>query len=111
MTDMGTHEHDAQVHYDAHKKSTLLTYVLWFFLGTFGVHRLYLGRFGSAILMALCTLIGGALWATFILIPFAIVPLAVVGIMWVWDLFAIPSMVEQRNLEYARRIGLPPISA
>ena len=33
--------------YDAAKRSALLAYLLWFFLGWFGLHRFYLGRIGS----------------------------------------------------------------
>jgi TM2 domain-containing membrane protein YozV len=61
----------------ASRKEVLTTYILWFFLGIFGVHRLYLGRTGSGCLYALtgafCTL---GLW---------------------WDLFMIPSMVDEAN--------------
>ena len=32
------------------KRSLLLTYILWFFFGFLGVHRLYLGHIGWAIL-------------------------------------------------------------
>ena len=37
--------------YDAAKRSTLMAYLLWFFLGLFGVHRFYLGKFGSGFAM------------------------------------------------------------
>ena len=37
------------VMYDAQKKSTLVSFLLWFFLGTFGGHRFYFGKIKSAI--------------------------------------------------------------
>ncbi len=35
--------------FEKHKKSTGLAYVLWFFLGTLGVHRIYIGKAWSGI--------------------------------------------------------------
>lgn len=44
-------------------KSTVIGYVLWFFLGSFGGHRFYFGKTGSAIgLIALTLLVS---WWTF----------------------------------------------
>ena len=34
---------ERMMRYDANKKSALLAYILWFFLGFFGLHRMYLG--------------------------------------------------------------------
>ncbi|WGI20236.1 TM2 domain-containing protein [Amylibacter sp. IMCC11727] len=33
------------------EKSMVIAYVIWFFLGQFGVHRMYLGRVRSGLLM------------------------------------------------------------
>lgn len=33
------------------EKSMILAYVIWFFLGQFGVHRMYLGRVRSGLMM------------------------------------------------------------
>ena len=60
-------------------KSTLLTYVLWFFIGWLGAHRFYLGRPVSAILFIITA--GGF------------------GIWWLIDAFLIPGMVRIENLE------------
>ena len=38
--------------YDANKKSALVAYVLWFFLGWLGIHRFYLGRTMSGVVMS-----------------------------------------------------------
>ena len=43
-------------------KSRLIAFLLAFFIGTFGVHRFYLGRVGSGIAM-IFTLGGFGIWA------------------------------------------------
>lgn len=65
-------------------KSTVIAYVLWFFLGGFGGHRFYFGKTGSAIgLLALTLLIS---WWTFGIPTF----------IWVIiDAFIIPSWVKK----------------
>jgi TM2 domain-containing membrane protein YozV len=52
--------------------STILAYVLWFFLGWIGIHHLYMGRGIGIWLLSLITLQGLTLW-------------------WFIDLFLIPS--------------------
>lgn len=52
--------------------SILLSYALWFFLGFFGVHHLYMGRGIGVWLVSLITFQGLGLW-------------------WLLDLFLIPS--------------------
>ncbi len=47
---------------DKRKKSTVTTWVLWYFFGILGGHRYYLGRIGSGIGMTL-TLGGLGIWA------------------------------------------------
>lgn len=66
-------------------KSTLVTYLLWFFLGALAVHRFYLGRPLSAVLFILT--LGG------------------VGLWWLLDLFLIPGMVRTANLEQQLKQG------
>lgn len=59
-------------------RSVLVAYLLWFpWFGVIGLHRLYCGRVGTAVLWALT---GGLL-----------------GIGWLVDLFLIPGMVEEAN--------------
>ncbi|MGB0725954.1 MAG: TM2 domain-containing protein [Candidatus Poseidoniaceae archaeon] len=55
-----------------HPPSAILAYVLWFFLGLFGIHHLYMGRGVGVWLLSLVTLQGLGFW-------------------WLIDLFLIPS--------------------
>jgi len=61
------------------EKSVALAYVLWFFFGTLGIHRFYLGKTITGVIWLLT---GGLL---------------LVG--WIIDLFLIPGMVETYNLK------------
>ena len=64
--------------FEAQKKSPLVPYLLWFFLGGLGAHRLISGRIFSGIIMALLGVIGITTAFLFIGIPILIV----VGIWW-----------------------------
>lgn len=46
---------------DQTKKSTVVTWLLWFFLGGLGGHRYYIGKIGTGILMTV-TLGGLGIW-------------------------------------------------
>ncbi|MBX6351778.1 MAG: TM2 domain-containing protein [Thermoflavifilum sp.] len=73
------------------RRSVAVAYVLWFFLGYLGVHRMYCGRVGSGILMLVLTVIGGLLfpWMLGHLLLF------VVGIWWLVDLFLTAGMAQR----------------
>jgi len=73
--------------YDANKKSLMVAYLLWFFLGVFAAHRFYLGRPLSAILQIL---------SYFILIGF---------LWWVIDFFLLPGMIARENDNLRYRLG------
>ena len=63
----------------AQRKSMLLAYVLWFFLGVLSIHRFYLEKPRSAILQVLLNVV-------------------VVGLVWtLFDVFLIPSMVREHD--------------
>ena len=79
-----------QLVFEAQKKSTGAAYLLWFFLGGFGAHRFYLGQTGTAVAQLLLLLLG---W-----IPFGI-GWAVLGLWLLVDLFLIPGIISQRNME------------
>lgn len=87
--------------YDATKKSMLVSYVLWWFLGMFGAHRFYLGRIPSAVAMLVITLVSALLTIVFI----GFIGLGAVGIWWIIDAFMIPSIVKELNLKLAAKLG------
>ncbi len=74
-------------------RSVALAYVLWFFLGYLGIHRMYCGRVGSGVAMLALTVIGSF---TF---PFGIGHLLVfiVAVWWLIDLFLTAGMAMQRR--------------
>lgn len=87
--------------YDATKKSLPVSYILWWFLGTFGAHRFYMGRTGSAIAMLVITLVSIPL--TLILV--GILGFMVIGVWWLVDAFLIPGIVRDYNMRLAAHLG------
>lgn len=82
-------------------KSTLLAYVLWFFLGQFGIHKFYLAQpFQGLIYLTL----GVAGWATVGIIIgwFLLIPLWLLLLV---DIFVIPVRVGTLNARLARRVS------
>lgn len=75
------------------EKSIGVAYVLLILLGQLGIHRFYLGKVLTGVIQLLLGIIG---WATAWVI-FGFIPLA---ILWLWlliDLFLIPSIVRAAN--------------
>ena len=66
-------------------KSMTTAYLLWFFLGGFGVHRMYMGKMRSGLGML------GLFVATLVTTPFLIgfVGIPVIGLWWIADAFMI----------------------
>lgn len=89
--------------YDAAKKSTGVAYVLWFFLGGLGVHRFYLDRSASGIVMAIISVLS---WLT-VFIGIGLIGLTVIGVWWLVDAFLIPGIIVRANQELANRLGNP----
>ena len=87
--------------YDARSKSPVLAYILWFFLGFLGAHRLYSSRVPSGLLQFAIWGIGTL--TTMILIGWVF--LAVWGIWWVIDAFLIHVWIRDYNLMVARRLS------
>jgi len=86
------------------KKSVGVSYLLWFFLSSLGIHRMYLGRKFSGAMLLILTILG---WLTFaILIGWVF--LAVVAIWVLVDAFLLPGIVKAANddltEEFARKI-------
>ncbi|WP_347267139.1 TM2 domain-containing protein [Paracoccus sp. (in: a-proteobacteria)] len=77
----------ALMKFQSRAKSTGTAYLLWFFLGSLGGHRFYLGKTGTAMLMLACTVIG----------LFTLFPLLVTLLIGLYDLFTLPSQVRAIN--------------
>lgn len=62
---------------DRYRKEVNITYILWLFLGIFGIHNFYLGKIGKGILYFFT----GALFL----------------IGWLYDMVTIPQQVREYN--------------
>ena len=88
--------------YDIEKKSLLVAYVLWFFLGYIGAHRFYLGRpVGGVIMLALSAVTLLLTFVSFGVLGFLWV---VVGLWWLIDALLIPGIAAGRNTRIADRV-------
>jgi TM2 domain-containing membrane protein YozV len=83
--------------YEANKKTALVAYLLWFFVGVFGAHRFYLGRTGTGIAQLVLTIVGILTAA----IGIGLLFLAVTGIWVLIDAFLIPGMLAAHNTKLA----------
>jgi TM2 domain-containing membrane protein YozV len=77
------------------EKDLLITYALWFVLGVFGLHRFYLGKTKSAVIMLVLTLFG---WLTAAIL-IGIIPLLIVCVWWFIDAFKTYKFVEEYNAD------------
>ncbi|MEF0940212.1 TM2 domain-containing protein [Rhizobium sp. BR 362] len=81
-------------------KSVGAAYLLWFFLGTLGAHRFYLGRTGSGVVQLILFVLG---WlTTFLIVGFAL--LAVLGIWWIVDAFLISAIIAEQKEAIRQRL-------
>ncbi|SAL87375.1 TM2 domain protein [Caballeronia arvi] len=87
--------------YDAQKKSLVVAFLLWFFLGYLGAHRFYAGKTLSGILQLVMSLIGAAL--TFAGVGFVL--LGVVGIWLFVDIFLLPGLIRNHNVALVSRLS------
>ena len=80
-----------------HKKSLIVAYILWLFLGGFGAHRFYFKKNGSAITMLVLWLLGSCTLLFYV----GDVLLFALGIWWIIDAFLIPGWGKEsiRDLE------------
>jgi TM2 domain-containing membrane protein YozV len=77
--------------YDANRKSAVIAYILWFFLGWFGAHNFYLGRKGVGIAQVLLTI---SVIGWFITLVWVVV-----------DAFLIPGWVRRENNLLLMQLG------
>ncbi len=73
------------------KKSAGVSYLLWFFLGIFALHRFYLGKIGSGAAQVALFWVGALLAGVGIGLPLLII----FGIWWIIDAFLIPGMIAE----------------
>jgi TM2 domain-containing membrane protein YozV len=77
--------------FEANKKTALVAYIRWFFLGLFGGHNFYLKHTGVAVAQLILTLT---------------VVGAVITVLWVLiDAFLIPGWVRNQNNLLAAQLG------
>jgi TM2 domain-containing membrane protein YozV len=88
-------------------KSVGAAYLLWFFLGSLGAHRFYLGRSLSGAIMLILLVIGGIT----LVIGIGAILLIVVGIWALIDAFLIPGMVAQQKNVVRQRLTLQAVAA
>ena len=81
-----------QLAYESRRKSVGIAYLLWFFLGGLGVHRFYTGNTKSAVTQLILTLTG--IGFLLIVLPWLLI-----------DLFLIPGLVRDRNVETLNLMG------
>lgn len=92
---------DRMVAFESRKKSMAMAYLLWWISGSFGGHRFYLGRTGSATAMLCITL-------TSLVLMFVLIGFFTIFISAVWalvDAFQIPGWVREHNAEVARSLA------
>lgn len=88
--------------FDIEKKSLLVAYLLWAFLGYVGAHRFYLGRpLSGLIMLALSGLVLLVTFVSFGLLGFLWV---IVAIWWFIDALLIPGMAARTNSAIADRV-------
>ena len=92
----------AYAQYDIEKKSLLVAYVLWAFLGYVGAHRFYLGRpLSGLVMLALSTIILVLSLVSFGFLSFL---WFIVALWWLVDALLIPGIVAGRNARIADRV-------
>ena len=92
----------AMMMFEANKKSVVVAYLLWFFVGSMGGHRFYLGKIGSAVAQLLLTIFGVLLLFAFGLGVILLIP------VWIWvlvDAFLIPGWIRLQNSLLASQLG------
>ena len=82
-----------QSEFEKKKINKTPAYLLWFFLGTLGVHRFFIGDKGIGITQLALTVVG---WLTAIFLV-GFIFLGIVGIWLLVDIFMLSSRIDQIN--------------
>jgi TM2 domain-containing membrane protein YozV len=98
--------------YKKQAENETAAFLLCFFLGLFGAHRLYLHQWGRGLLhlvvpVAIAAVIAGGLLTGLnpAIIALVAIPLLIVGLVWMFiDLFRIDTEVGARNLQLAEKL-------
>ena len=99
------------------KKSTGIAYLLWFFLGSLGIHKLYLGKTGWGIAYLLLTVAGYATGGVGIILSlgeraksalgtavFGLILLTILGIFLFVDLFTLPRQIKTQEVKLKEKL-------
>jgi TM2 domain-containing membrane protein YozV len=91
----------AMMLFEANKKTPVVAYLLWFFLGMLGAHNFYLKRTGVAAAQLIVTLVS---------IPLTAVAIGGLGLLavFLWiivDAFLIPGWIRNHNNLLAAQLG------
>jgi|SRR5262245_1786008 len=87
--------------FEANKRSIVVAYLLWLFLGGAGGHRFYAGKTGSAVAQLLLLIFG-------IMLTFVGVGLLLLLGLGIWvlvDAFLIPGWIRNQNSLLAMQLG------
>jgi TM2 domain-containing membrane protein YozV len=88
--------------FEANKKSIIISYLLWFFVGAFGGHRFYNGRSTTAIVQLLMCMVGFTFAFVFGIGLLLLIPL---GLWLLLDAFLIPGWVTAHNTRLAHQLS------
>lgn len=86
-------EQSVSVKMNLEGKNIIVAYLLWWFLGWAGAHRLYLGRIQTGLAQLLLTVFGAV---TFIFI-IGYFLLTIVGVWWMLDIYFTYKILEEEN--------------
>jgi TM2 domain-containing membrane protein YozV len=82
----------AQLLFEDHRRTKRVAYLLWLFLGWYGVHNFYLRRTGVAIVQLVLSLL--------------VIGMVVTIPWWIVDMFLIPGEVRRQNDLLAAHLGV-----
>ena len=97
-------------------KSTGIAYLLWFFLGRFGIHKFYMGYALAGLFYMACTFVGGFFFfAGFVGLAagsqegeafpvVGILPLFLLAVFLLLDLFTISGQLQKREKKLKKKL-------